>query len=38
MVKQVIATVEKDYPEKTGLQASVFVCSAEEGASLISVK
>lgn len=38
MVEQVIATVEKDYPEKTGLQASVFVCSAEEGASLISVK
>lgn len=37
MVEQVITTVEKDYPEKSGLQASVFVCSAEEGASLVSV-
>ncbi|MGJ8693352.1 MAG: galactokinase [Thalassotalea sp.] len=37
MVEQVIATVEREYPAKSGLQPSVFVCSAEEGASLVSV-
>lgn len=36
MVDEVISTVEAQYPEKTGLQATVFVCSAEEGASLVS--
>lgn len=35
-VKDVINAVENQYEEKTGLAPSIFVCSAEEGASLIS--
>lgn len=35
-VKDVINAVENQYEEKTGLAASIFVCSAEEGASLIT--
>lgn len=38
MVDNVIETVEREYPKKSGLQPSVFVCSAEEGASLVSMK
>lgn len=36
MVDEVITTVERDYPGISGLTPSVFVCSAEEGASLVS--
>jgi len=35
MVDEVIAAVENQYEAKTGLAPSVFVCSAEEGASSI---
>lgn len=38
MVDEVITTVERDYPGISGLTPSVFVCSAEEGASLVSTK
>ncbi|AWB67433.1 galactokinase [Saccharobesus litoralis] len=36
LVDKVIAEVKVQYPEKTGLEPSIFVCSAEEGASLVS--
>jgi galactokinase len=36
VVKKVIAAVEQQYETKTGLAPSIFVCSAEEGASLVS--
>ncbi|WP_111978437.1 galactokinase [Algibacillus agarilyticus] len=35
MVDQVITAVESEYPAKSNLQPSIFVCSAEEGASLV---
>lgn len=37
MVSLVVDAVEAKYTKQTGLVASVFVCSAEEGASLVSV-
>lgn len=38
LVEQVIAAVKEKYPAASSLQPSVFVCSAEEGASLVEAK
>jgi galactokinase len=37
VVDKVITTVEQKYPEQTGLDPSIFVCTAVEGAGVVSV-
>ena len=37
LVDNVIETIEQQYPEQTGLTPSIFVCSATEGAGVVSV-
>lgn len=37
LVNDVISTVELQYPIATGLSPSVFVCSSEEGAGVVSI-
>jgi len=34
-VEQLIEKVNKEYPERTGLQPEIYVCSAEDGARVL---
>ena len=36
-VEQLIEKVRKEYPERTGLQPEIYVCSAEDGARVLDV-
>lgn len=35
LVDEVTATIEANYEAKTGLKASIYVCQAKDGASLV---